>query len=135
LERLVEQVTAFEVVQHKVEKIDVVDPQPRLFAGDVFHQETNVVADPNFVFGRVVEDVERDLVADTAATEKVIGCDPRQNLVETVRQLLTHGDTSMQRKTHSSLCFCKYRITCGAMCTDCSLRDFVLARKPAWASV
>ena len=65
LDRLVEQLAALEVVQHEVEQVDVLDPQPVLLLRDVVEQRAQVIPDPQFVFGRVIEDVEGDLVADT----------------------------------------------------------------------
>ena len=54
------------MVQHEIEQVDVLDPQSGLLLGDVVQQEPEVVPDPKFIFGRIVEDVEGDLVADAA---------------------------------------------------------------------
>ncbi len=101
-EGLVEEVAGLQVVEHEVEQVDVLDPQPWLLLGDVVEQEPDVLPDPEFVLGRVVEDVEGDLVADPAAAEEVVGDEPRQNLIEPVGQRVAHGNTWMQRSTYAS---------------------------------
>ena len=45
-------------------------------------QDRNEVADLQFVFGRIVEDVEGDLVADAAPADEVVGDDSRQDFVQ-----------------------------------------------------
>ena len=62
-----------QVFDHQVEQVDVLDSQPRLLLGNVFQQEANVLPDPQFFLGRVVEDVEGDLVADAAPAQEFIG--------------------------------------------------------------
>ena len=97
------QVTLFlQVVDQEIEQVDVLDPEPRPPLGDVVEQEPDVLPDPKLVLGRVVEDLEGDLVADPAAAEEVVGDDPRQDLVQPVGQGLAHGHTSTQRKTYAS---------------------------------
>ena len=103
LDRLVEQLAALEVVQHEVEQVDVLDPQAMLLLGNVVEQRAQVIPDPQFVFGRVIEDVEGDLVADAAAAQELIGDDPGQNLVQAFVERIAHGATWMQRRTYSSL--------------------------------
>ena len=71
--RAFSKVSALEVIQHQVEQVDVLDPKSRLLLRDVFQQEADVIPDPQFVFGRVVEDVEGDLVADPGPGQEIIG--------------------------------------------------------------
>ena len=99
LHGLIEQLATLEVVQHEPEEVDVLDPQPVLLPGDVVEERVEVVPDPQFVFGRVVEDVKGDLVAEAAAAQEVIGDDPGQNLVQALVEGIAHGATWMQRRT------------------------------------
>ena len=80
----------------------MLDPQPVLLLRNVVEQRAQVIPDPQFVFGRVVEDVEGDLVADAAAAQELIGDDPGQNLVQAFVEGIAHGATWMQRRTYSS---------------------------------
>jgi hypothetical protein len=110
-----------EVVQHEVEEVDVVDPQPRRLLRDLAEQEGDVFAHPEFVFRRVVEDVEGDLVADAGAAQELVGDDPRQDLVQAFGQRC-HGDTCMQRRTYSSSWASRTFSTGWATWTVCSRR-------------
>src|SRR5438876_3599110 len=83
LDRFVEEVAAFQVVQNEVKQVNMLYAQPRSLLGNVIEQEANVFPQPQFVFGRVIEDVESNLVADTAPAEEVVRDDPRQYLVQT----------------------------------------------------
>ena len=77
----------------------MLDSQAALLFGNVVEQSAQVIPDPQFVFGRIVEDVESDLVADTASAQELIGGDPGQNLVQALVEVIAHGATWMQRKT------------------------------------
>jgi len=59
-----------------------------------------VLSYPQFIFGRVVEDIKGNLVTDARPHEEVIGDNPRQNLVQSFGQRFAHGDTCMQRSTY-----------------------------------
>ena len=48
---------------------------------------------PQLLVRGVVEDIERNLVPDTAAAQEVIGDDPWKNLVEAIGQHIAQGDT------------------------------------------
>ena len=61
-----------------------------------------MLPDDEFFFGRVVEDVEGDLVADPRPAQEVVGGDPREDLVQAFLEFGTHGETWMQRSTYCS---------------------------------
>jgi hypothetical protein len=49
----------------------VVYPQAVLLLWDVIQQCANIISDPQFIFGRIIEDVEGDLVADTFSAQEL----------------------------------------------------------------
>ena len=105
LQGSVQQLAVFQVIDHQVEQVDVLDPQARLVLGDVLQQEADVLPNAKFLLGRVVEDEEGDLVAEALARQEIIGRDPGKDLVQSVAEGIAHGATWMQRRTYCSSCF------------------------------
>lgn len=101
-DRLAKQVAALEVLKHEVEQVDVFDPEGRPLLGNVRRQRAHELSNLELDLGRVVENVESDLVADTAAAQELVGDDLRQNLIEAFGKI-AHWATWMQRRTYASL--------------------------------
>ena len=48
------------------------DPKTGLVLGQLCQQKLNVLTNTQFILGRVIEDVEGDLIANTTGTQEVI---------------------------------------------------------------
>src|SRR5262245_8987841 len=103
LKRLIEQVPLPKMLDHKIKKVDVCDAQLGLMFWYMVEQKRDMLPHPSFLFGRVVEDEERDLVAQAASAEEVIGRHPWQQLIEAFFEIHDHVPTWMQRRTYCSL--------------------------------
>ena len=72
------------MIDDQVEQIDVRRPQIWFLLGDVLEQEPHMIPDPQFLLGRVIEDVEGDFVAQALAAEEIVGGDLGQDLVQSI---------------------------------------------------
>jgi hypothetical protein len=94
LHGLIEQLSALEILNDKLEQVDVPDAEFRSVSGDVFEQGAEIITDAEFVFRGVIKDVEGNFVAYPAATEEVIREDSGQNPIESfVEWFIFHGAT------------------------------------------
>ena len=86
LDGTVQQVPGLQVVDNQIEEVDVFDPEAGLGLGQAFHQKLQMLSDAQFFLGRVVEDVETDLVAQPGATQELVRSQLRKNAIETLCQ-------------------------------------------------
>jgi len=86
----------------QVEQVDVGEPQFGPALGYLGEEEGDVPADRQLLLRRVVEGVEGDLVAETAAVQEVVGGDAVEDLVEPLVEVALHRASSMQRSASVS---------------------------------
>jgi hypothetical protein len=84
LDGLIEELTAPQMIQDEVQEIDMRHAYVWFLLGNVVQEELDVVADPQFVFRRVIKDIEGNLVADAFATQESVRGHFRQYLIESV---------------------------------------------------
>jgi len=87
------------VLDDQIEQVDVLNPQGGFQLWQLLQQEADMVTDLKLLFGRIVEDVECDLVSDAAAGQELIGTDPRQDSIEPLCKGPHHSATLMHRRT------------------------------------
>ena len=78
---LIEQIPVAQILQDELEQIDMFQPESWFLFRNMIEKKTNVLSDLQFVFRGIVKDVERNLVSEAFAAEKVIGSDAGKDLV------------------------------------------------------
>jgi len=91
LEGFVEQSAILQIIEHKVEQVDVLDAQRGFLLRQGREQRADVVAHLQFPFGRVIEDVESDLGADPSPVEEIVGDDRGQHSIQAFGQRIVHA--------------------------------------------
>ena len=99
LEHFLEELTPTQVRQDDIKEVEMQNTEFCVMARQAAFHHLDVLADPQLVPGRIVEDVAGDLVADALAGQKGRAGDPGQNLVQPVNEGRAHSVTSRQRST------------------------------------
>ena len=81
LERFLKQISLLEMINDEIEEVDMHYPEPWPVLWDVGHEEPDMFTDAEFRFGRVVEDIEGDLVSKPFAAEELGGGDLWEDLI------------------------------------------------------
>jgi len=81
LERLLKQIALLEMINDEIEEADMHYPEPWPVLWAVGHKELDMFTDAEFGFGRVVEDIEGDLVSKPFTAEELGGSDLWEDLI------------------------------------------------------
>jgi hypothetical protein len=95
----VEQLPLAEILEDKIQQVDVLHTHPWCDSGDMFQQEADMFTDAQLGFRGVVEDVKGYLVPKAGAMQKGLRGDSGENLIEAIGQGIRHDPTWMQRST------------------------------------